>query len=76
MEQNPIIRAVAELGGVTLVVALKLAWGYWIWSRVRRYMAMPPSGARRLMLAVLPAVAALTFVGAAFNVYSITKVLP
>lgn len=74
-EQNPVVRLLMAVGGVTLVVAVKLGWGYFIWHRAPRYAAIPPGRARSIVLVVLPLVVAGTLVGAAFNTHSFVTVL-
>jgi hypothetical protein len=69
-EQNPVIRALVDIGGPALVTAVKLAFGYGIWRSARRFADREGQFGRAQRVA-LPIVAAVTLIGAAFNTRAI-----
>lgn len=74
-EVNPIINILMNIGGPTLVVAVKLGVGYKIWKSALKLATIKGTYATILLWFTLPLAAISGWVGFAFNSQSIIKVL-
>ena len=74
-ELNPIVNFLMNIGGPTIVVAVKLGIGYRVWRTAPKFMSIRGTGPKVLMWLVLPIAAISGWVGFIFNSIAIGNTL-